>query len=302
MILLFFLLIASFASSHEPGARAVTYEFSDGRMGNHLFSYLHGKWVADHFGYSLLYKPFEHSDQFLFHEQETLLFRDWHKSFKKKLVVYKLGKMSRLPPSTLIIIPYFRDEGPKAEKRLDEFFEVGWHTQEFRLWARNLLKPRFPIQTIQPPRDTLNVLVHVRAGGGFDSRKVQLQFFYKFPPKSFYINSLEKISEHFGHPPLYAYVMTDDPSPTTIVQELQAALPHLPNIRFDCRENGNVYKNNAIEDFFSIPAFDCLIRGDSTFSIVASLLTDFKMIICPEEAHVEGREVIIDKVKITTGA
>lgn len=277
---------------------AVTYELGDTqRLGNNLVAYLHGKWVSKRFGYPLLYKPFEYSDQFSFHEREKLLYSNWHPLFEKKITLKSLDIMSSLPPSSLVEVPYFRSEGPRKESSKPRCFDVHWNSNEFRGWARGLLKPRFKVKTLKPPSDTLNVLIHVRTGGGFDSKKEQLKYFYKFPPRSFYINSLRKISRHFDHPPIYAFIMTDDPNPTQIAKQFQNATSDLSNIRFDCRANGG-HDSNVIEDFFSIPAFDCLIRGDSTFTIVASLLGDFKMIICPKEAHVEDGEVVVDKVEV----
>ena len=40
-----------------------------------------------------------------------------------------------------------------------------------------LLKPRFKVNTIKPSKDKLNVLIHVRSGEGFDSKKEQLEIF-----------------------------------------------------------------------------------------------------------------------------
>lgn len=228
--------------------------------------------------------------------QEKLLYDKYHDLFESRITLKNLLSLVSLPPSSLIVVPYFRSEGHKDAS--NKYFDVNWKSQKFRLWARTLLQPHFPIKTIEKKIDKLNVLVHVRTGGGFDSKKEQLEFPHKFPPQIFYIKALERISCQYGHPPIYAHIMTDDPNPSQIAKQFQKKFYHLPNITFGCRAKENGYDLNVLEDFFSIPAFDCLIRGDSTFAIVASLLGDFKMIICPKEAHVEEEEVVIDSVEI----
>lgn len=294
------LLISSLASGAETNDIAITYEIM-GRLGNNLIGYLHGKWVADQFGHPLLYKPFKYSNHFSFHESEKFLYRDHHSNYAKRVTLKKLETLSSLTPSTLVEVPFFRDEGPTAELKGNKYFDVPWESAEFRSWARALLKPRSALNTIQPPNDKLSVLIHVRTGDGIDSKKVQLKYFFKFPPKSFYTDSLKNISERFDNPPIYAYIMTDDTKPAKIAEEFRASLSDYPNIEFDFRKSGNKHDANVMVDFFSIPAFDCLIRGDSTFTIIASLLGDFKMIISPQEAHVENGEVVVDKVKTVIG-
>ena len=119
---------------------------------------------------------------------------------------------------------------------------------------------------------------------------------HKFPPHSYYIGALRKISQYFDHRPIYAYIMTDDHHPETIAEMYQAALPNRKNIVFDYRTTVSGPTVNVMEDFHSIPNFDCLIRGDSTFSIIATLLANFKAIIRPKTCHVENQEIIVDEI------
>ena len=300
LFFLIFLSLASLSGNEEitpPLAqKAVTYKLSGGRLGNNLIAYLHGKWISHKYHLPLLYVPFPYSDQFVFHHKEPYLNSLWNQSYQNKLMLQNVHTLRTLKDSTLVIIPYFRDEGPRAEIAKNALFKIPWSNQKFLNLVRDLLKPIGEVKTLSVPKGKLNVLLHVRTGGGFDERATQLSYPYKFPPHSFYISSLKKISLHFGHPPIYAYIMTDDPHPENLAKLYKSSLSMRKNIVFDFRKEAAGPSQNVLEDFFSVQKFDCIIRGDSTFTIVASLLGQFKAIISPKKCHVANGEVIVDEV------
>lgn len=282
-----------------PGPQAVTYEMK-GRMGNLLITYINAKWISYKYNIPLLYIPFTFSDQFLFHEKEKFYLSDWESTFKYKIQLVKTSDISKnLDDSTLFVVPYFYDPlASNKKKKPRHSLGVDWSDLAFRQIVQDLIQPLYPIKTLDVKANKLNVLVHVRMGGGYDSEKTKLRFPRKFPPQSFYISALEKLSELFGHPDIYAFIMTDDPNPAQLAKSYRTSLSHLQNIEFDYRKGKNGPSNNVIEDFFSIPKFDCLIRPDSTFSVVASYLTDFKAIIYPKSGHIENEKAIIDSIEI----
>jgi len=69
------------------------------------------------------------------------------------------------------------------------------------------------------------------------------------------------------------------------------------NITFACRENGNRHDRNVVDDFFALTKFDCLIRSDSNYSLMASKFADYKIQISPHAITKKGHEVIISEVK-----
>lgn len=62
------------------------------------------------------------------------------------------------------------------------------------------------------------------------------------------------------------------------------------------RKTENNHHSNILEDFFAMMQFDCLIRPESNFSIVASKIADFKVVINPIEFKFENGNPIITKV------
>src|SRR5665213_983093 len=63
-----FICLVSYSYAHEE--KAVTYEFSGGRLGDNLLSYLHAKWISYRHQIPLLYKPFKYSDKLMLDTNE----------------------------------------------------------------------------------------------------------------------------------------------------------------------------------------------------------------------------------------
>lgn len=281
---------------------AVTYEMK-GRLGNHLIAYLHGKWISEKYGIPLLYKSFNYSEFFIFEQEERYHFSDWKTRYRNNIIPMKSeDDLYTLKKPTLLEIPYFRDDPFFREdlyRKKVVPFEINWKLPEFRELAKRLLQPRFPVKTLELPKDVLKVVAHVRTGGGKPGDiRVRLNFIHKFPPESFYIDAIKKMSELHNHVPMYVFIMTDDTNPPLIAQRFREALASLTNITIACREGEAGHSVNVMEDFFSIRQFDCLIRGDSTFSIMGAMLGEQKTTIIPKTAHVEGENIVVDEMEV----
>lgn len=295
LILLFHLAVCS-VDGAPTKKKAVTYEIK-GRLGNHLVSYAHAKWLSYKYKLPLLFVPFEYSEHFTLHKVENFLY-DQQKQHFKNIARYEFETdISTLPASTIIFVPFFRNE-PDDSLNRKSLFPINWNDPDFKALMRDLLKPSHPIETIQLPKNRFNLLVHVRKGGGFDSPERQLDFPYKFPPDSFYIGAIKTLSKRLKNPEIYAYIMTDDPHPSAIVVKYKNALSNFPNIEFGYRMDTNGHSMNVLEDFFSIAKFDGCIRGDSTFTLMGAYLGDMKAVISPKKAHVEGDKIIVDEIDV----
>ena len=119
----------------------------------------------------------------------------------------------------------------------------------------------------------------------------------KFPPDQFYIDQIKKISKIFHNQPLFIYIFTNSKNPKKIVSRFQKETVN-PNITFSCREENNDNKANRLEDFFSMVQFDCLIRPNSSFSQVAQLLGNYKVIIYPKGGFWRKNKLIINHIGI----
>ncbi len=292
-------LILWFGCLAAQNARYVTYDFSHGRFGDNLISYLHAKWYAHQEGIPLIYKPFPHSAALVLHDQEM---RYEQLPVEGRLrALLGSGRSNRLPLNTSIvyICPYFPENRAEwNDPRYTFKFDVDWKNVEFRAQARAMLAPRKPLECVKPPEGTTSIAIHVREGGGYDVPTAHLEDPLKFPPLSFYQACLAQALEQIRGQPVYCHVFTDALHPEPIVNALQDAVKHTGSITFDWRKQNNGPHTHILEDFFSLFEFDILIRPQSNFSIVPSLLKDYLLVYSPVAFSIAGSVVTIDQIQV----
>ncbi len=285
----------------EIHAQAVTYEFSGGRFGDNLIAYLHAKWFAYQHDVPLLYKPFDYSSDLVLDEKEI---RYGNKRFLKEQGVFYLKKthiktwpfLSKIPfLSMLYVCPYFPEEEIECRKGRFFSFPVDWKEEGFRKIAREMIAPKEPLSLIIPPTGVISIAMHVREGGGFD-RDLENQMPLKAPPKEFYIAGLRYMVTSFPGRSFYCYIFTDAKNPAALAEDFQKALPQEIQIEFAYRQEENRHDANVLEDFFSLFHFDLLIRPQSNFSIVPSLLHDYAIVYSPKNYRM--RQAVITDVNV----
>jgi len=177
-------------------------------------------------------------------------------------------------------------------------FDVDWKNQEFRNIVRKLIVPKHRLHLVALPKTSVNIAIHVREGGGYDPENTRLDFPTKLPPMNFYVEGLSKIVALFPGKEIYCHVFTDASKPEGIVRVLQSAVPGNFSVKFGYRKSNNSHKKNVLDDFFSLFNFDVLIRPQSNFSMIPSLIQDYAIVYSPAGAIVEGNRVIIDNTNM----
>jgi hypothetical protein len=278
---------------------AITYSLSGGRMGDNLLSYLHAKWIAYKYQMPLLNIPFPFANYFNFHHSEQHVNHDF--LFKNYCVVRNMNMFHPTPSSSLFEIPYFPeskfDYDTAHLQDLLPYFKVDWDDSTFKNEIIQALTPKQPIQIIDLPQDRITIGVHVRRGGGVDHPASCFSWPLKFPPDSYYIQQIQRLTKIFKNQPLFIYIFTDDLNPSAITEYYQKALNN-PYLEFQCRRVNNSPHLNILEDFFSIPTFDCMILCQSSFSLAASKLGHYAIAITPLHAIIRGNEIIIDEIEV----
>mgnify|MGYP006279517135 CR=1 FL=1 len=267
----------------------------------------------------LLYKPFPFADSLVLSQKEPKLEDYYYDSreniFKKEMVrdpefcYFRTSDLKWENPSrsTLYVVPYFPEAGCKRDYFHDinrigwSYFDVDWKDEDFRSIALEMLRPTKDLELCYCPLDKITVAIHVRTGKGFDSKDITLMEPNLAPPLEFYYEALESLLNIYPDRELYFHVFTDDPNPKEIADTFQDYLKNLKTKSFSI--NYRISKNrhclNVLEDFFSLFQFDCLIRPDSNFSRIPSLLKDYKVLIYPSELEQLGHNnFIISKIDI----
>lgn len=289
-------LLISFFSISALVGRGITYEFSGGRFGDCLLCYLHAKWLSYTCDMPLFYKPFEYSSALWLDEKEL--------HFQPSYAEFRLSRRFPVPDrrNIIFVCPYFPEVPPPPQtappNRHPYRFETNWKDPEFRKIAREMIAPKQPLVLITPPLHTVNIAIHIREGGEFDDEHTRLFDPLKLPPLAFYTQALLQVVELFPDLPLYCHIFTDALDPASFAAELERVVPSALPIQFECRRAYNHHTANVLEDFFSLFLFDVLIRPQSNYSIVPSLIHDFAIVYSPTGFLRKGRTITITETRL----
>lgn len=283
--------IALFYSIIPLYSSAITYPVIGGsRFGDHLLSYMHAKWIAFRHGYTLLYRPFIHSDELLLDTLEQ-------RYNNQKTIPLKVNELSKLKKNknATYLMSYFPESPIELKTGQWEYFPVEWDDKAFVEELQKMIKPKNPVPKMVLPADTITVAMHIRRGGSFEA--FNDGFPAKFPHDYFYIDALTEIYEQLGEQELYVYIFTDDQHPAKVAESYKNAFKD-KKITFEYRHTKNDYYLNVIDDFFALAQFDCLIRPDSNFTLCASKINTYLIEISPGDSAVINQKTLISSMAI----
>jgi len=289
-------VLSLFFMSTLFGNSAITYDFSGGRFGDNLLTYLHAKWCAYQYRLPFLYKPFNYSSELNMDVEEKRYSENFY--FYRNEIVLNRQKYTPHGENTIFVCPYFPEIKWELKRENYFTFPVDWKNKEFRSHVRHMISPRNFLELIYPPENMLSIAIHMREGGGYDDEEHKFKHPLKTPPVSFYSESLKKILQMFPGQPMFCHIFTDALDPQGWINKMLADLPENVPIQFCYRKHGNRHDSNVLEDFFSFFNFDVLIRAESNYSIVPSLIHDYALVCYPMEYSIKGRVVTIDQIKV----
>lgn len=299
----FFIYLVSFICTFCLGEGGISYDPNKaGRLGDKLLQLTKALWVAETYRIPFRYTPFMYSDKFKIHSHLPN-----SATFNTTIHEIKTEKeIKNRPANSLALISYYF----KADSWQDPILVHTWKglvdNDIFLEKLRTYIAPNFSLD-LNLPSDRVAIAVHIRKGSGGDhplySDSVTRGFAdklwpFKFPPESYYIEQIQKLSKMFNHEKLYVYIFTDYLNPIALLSRIEKAV-NLPNILFDCKKNGD-YQANILKDFFEMTCFEVLLRGGSNFSQAVHLVGNFKLVVFPVRAEWHGNRMnvevgIIDK-------
>jgi len=264
-------------------AATVTYEVPAGRFGDQLLAYMHAKWIAYHYDMPLVFKPFAYSDELVLDEKETLRIPP------RCPIIPIEGNETLDPTSSALFMVQFFPESPYDYKHYKwPAFSIDWADPAFRALLRSLIAPKNPAPMLPLSQERVTVALHVRHGSGDDSPIHMPHWPLKFPKDSFYLTQLRTLDILLDHAPLHVHLFTDASNPARIAQQYQEALSDL-DIQFTFNTGDSRYKTHVLDDLFDMMRYDCLIRPESNYSIIAEKLSDYRIVIHPLDCTPEGQ-------------
>ncbi len=281
----------------------ISYKVYGARFGDNLLSYLHAKWVSVKYDIPFLYSPFPYSE-FLYLEREDKRLEPWVE--KKYHNIWTLKKNMDLgefleqkgSKSNLYIIPYF-PECDWEMKQVNNYphFGVDWKDPLFLQEVKKQIRPKKKLHLVKVPEGTVNIALHIRTGAGFDDKEVIEAFPLKFPLLNFYIEQLKLVLKLMHSQFVYVHIFSDAFDVEALKNEIASHI-NTEGVIFGFRKEGNNWKSNVLEDFFSLTLFDVAIHGASNFAFCASILADYQLEIFPDSFLHEAGSIVIHQVKV----
>jgi hypothetical protein len=290
-------LWACAAAVEAAGCCGVTNDAQGGgRFGDKLLTYLRAKWISHRYQIPFFYQPFDHSQKLVLHEKERRFQKGSYAV--EPLSIEALERQEERRAAYVWMCPYFPFDRWEIEKYGYQSFDVDWKDPAFRKSVLRLLAPRTSLPLIRPPADTVNIALHIREGGSVDDAATRARLPLKFPPLEFYQEALSYIVAKYPGRQILCHLFTDAADPSRFIAPLEKALASSGDrVRFAYRQE-KPKDLHVLADFFSLFHFDCLIRPQSNFSIIPSLLHDYAIVYAPVRFAAEGERVEIKEVAI----
>lgn len=273
---------------------AVTYELNGGRFGDNLSSYCRAIWIAYRHNIPFLYKRFKYSERLALNNYGLAMNKKVGALFKRKIIIPNHNCYDIIKNSGILYIVGWKSK-----------ISVDWRNKKFVALLKKcltlpFLSSRFLSSEIEIPPHHISVAVHIRTGGDYGpDKKIRSKQPKRFAPHQFYIDQIKRIQSMFEGSDLYVHIFTDDAKPMALVKKFKQQLGD-EHITYGCRQQGNNFHTNVLEDFFAMTTFDCLIRPESLYSMYAERLGNHKVVIYPVRTGSAGRrrKIVVQEIAI----
>ena len=266
-------------------SNAVTYDLTAGRLGDHLMEYLNAKWISHVYKLPLLYQPFEYADQFVFSQLEPFTYADCAHNFTRVPLNQQEDLRKIKPTDTNKLY---------AVSRFANAFDLDWKKPGLNQIIKKIMQPIKHFPTIRLPKNKITIAIHVRKGSGKDNELVIAAQPRRFPPNSYYVGQIRKITQLFKGLPLYFHIFSDSSDTEKIVALYRRRIKS-KNVSFGFSKSSQ-QPEDIIKDFLDLTKFQGIIRARSNFSKAASLVADFAVSVSPEHVTRRNNKVFINRV------
>jgi len=265
----------------------VTCLRTGGRLGDHLVTYFHARWISYKYNIPLSLEKSRYFEKFNLSDPNFQY--NINKKNLRGIAVKNERCLKKRDKNINYRVRYFPEVTYFSQSAIwNRYFhhipfKVDWEDPEFKEIVRNCLSPKKACKLIPLPQDCITVALHVRRGGYHDhTESARKNYPLKFPRDEWYLEQVQNLIAFFEGEKLWFYIFTDSLDPVSIANKYTALIDN-PNVTFSCRLEENSDRTNVLDDFFSMGKFDCLIRAGSNLSIIAEKLGDYHYILSPTD-------------------
>lgn len=306
---LFFLLclLVGFAGNANESRQRHAISYQGGaRFGDRMLVYAQARYLSYVTSVPFLYRPFIYSDQVTI-DCEAALFDQYRGNYSRTLIVNSLSTLVDLfrliedpqTAPTLFIVDYFPSDITEWDRDASNqlLLNIPWRDPAFHTYLQKVASPRIPIPNFRKEA-VLNVADHVRMLSGEDTEDTSVATLpLKHPNLIYHKNQIRRIYHLNKQRPMHVFIFSDTKDPEGLIKEFRRTFATL-NIEFGIQILKNSDTEYAVHDFFAMQKFDALIATQSNFSMMASRIGSFDMVIFP--IHIQGKypRTQVDRIQL----
>lgn len=307
------LVFVGFLSAEPPkkaDCHSITWEWHAGRLGDKLVGVAQARFLSYSTNIRFLYRPHEYSE-YMTIEHDALPFDQiapTYQSFfhvKSADTLMQFFKMIRDPktPPTLFFVDYFPNDTSEWDWPLTWWtaaIDVPWRDPKFSAYLKEAMKPKFEVPNFRV-EGRLNVADHIRTLSGQDQKgDSDFSFPLKHPTLGYHERQIRKVYEWNMRKPMHVFIFSDTKTPLSLLKDMKSRFKDNEDITFNIQILDKPDTKYAIQDFYAMQKFDVLIATQSNFSMMASRLGNFDMVVFPVHAIGQYPNVEIDRVQLIT--
>lgn len=277
------------------------------RLGDRLLIICAVKFLALTHDLDFYYRPSQFLVDCMLSDTEVK-FDDSIKARYKKTIEFTEPAFKNAGPSTLFLAPW---------STIDYLFHHFGKRHIFRAYFDQLqmmVTPKILLPTLEIPHDTISVAVHVRKGEGYDQPLSSKQIYKKaaietkgkeksadrswpskFPPEQYYIDQIRLLEDFLADKKITFFIFSDSLNP----QDLTA------RIEKNCAKENATFINasssrsdSPLIDMYKMAACDCLIRAESSYSMVSQIMGNHKLVFSPQSCEWRKNILYVTRVKL----
>jgi hypothetical protein len=277
------------------------------RLGDRLLIICAVKFLALTHDLDFYYRPSQFLENCMLSDTE-IKFDDSIKARYNKTIEFTEPAYKKSKPSTLFLAPW---------SSIDHLSQHFGKRHVFRTYFDKLqmmVTPKVLLPKLEIPPNTVSVAVHVRKGEGYDEPLSSVQIYKKitaemkskdrpadhswpskFPPEQYYIDQIHLLEDLLANKKITFFIFSDSLNP----QDLTARIAkHCAKENASFINASSSRSDSPLIDMYKMSACDCLIRAESSFSMVSQIMGNHKLVFSPQSCEWRKNILYVTRVKL----
>ena len=308
VVFFLWILVPFFCNANELRQRhAISYQGGH-RFGDRMLVYAQARYLSYITSVPFLYNHFIYSDQVTI-EEDARAFEEEQGHYQRRILINSPSTFFDLISSidnpnalsTLFVLDYFPSDISEWESNpwMKLLLNIPWQEKGFHNYLQKTASPKIQIPNFRK-EGVLNVADHVRTLSGADTADTSIaKLPLKHPNLTYHKNQIRRVYDLNQQKPMFVFIFSDTKNPQALIGDFRSSFENM-NIEFGIQILNQADINYAVQDFYAMQKFDVLIATQSNFSMMASRIGSFDMILTPLSIRGSYPNAQIDRVQLVS--